>query len=321
MPGEECGSKHSDTVKGNTEKDSNHPALFQEAAVPVQNHVSSTSRAEPRTFYLSKTPPLDSLHLKFTHDGIQKRTRKPRKGLAVFMERSSLASRAVFAQRSLPHLGDSSSPALREQQSSHLGHTDKLQKRPNATETEKRWRMENWDKCSRSQRTNIMNVDHTMFNSNDNDEHQKSLDLAAELKDFALQETAVDKISPHDSYIKANPTSLKFQPKSPPPRYNERNAELAQPTSGLTLKTALGQSIDNQESDYVYDTYIRRINPSHIDFSQDPSLTDPLQHLCGPEFGLLVITEEDEDAWEAYGYDEDDMSDRDWNSEEEDENG
>ena len=68
-----------------------------------------------------------------------------------------------------------------------------------------------------------------------------------------------------------------------------------------------------EDSDYVYDTYI--LAPSS-GLGATQVAADEVKAL--DNVGYLVITEEDRDLWETYL--EDEPSDRDWDSEEDDEN-
>lgn len=95
---------------------------------------------------------------------------------------------------------------------------------------------------------------------------------------------------------------LKYKPKSPPLRYKDRHPD----TVTIEVDTEM-MDVDSDDGDFVYDTYVR-----------EPDTAVSIDEMNG-NIGILVITEEDQEVWESY-IDEDD-SDKDWNSEEEDENG
>ena len=91
----------------------------------------------------------------------------------------------------------------------------------------------------------------------------------------------------------------------------------------LTSLTASEDLPDAQDlecpDEFVYDTYLRT-KPAMVGLQSDcPMDIDQLNMLANGKVGILVIAEQDEEAWEAYA--EEEESDKDWNSEEEDENG
>ena len=98
------------------------------------------------------------------------------------------------------------------------------------------------------------------------------------------------------------PSKLKYKPKVPPLRYKDRHPDKSTPQIDVDM-----MDLDSDEGDFVYDTYVRQ-----------PDTAVSLDEMNG-NIGILVITEEDQEVWESYIEDED--SDKDWNSEEEDENG
>lgn len=106
---------------------------------------------------------------------------------------------------------------------------------------------------------------------------------------------------------------MKLQPK-PATAIREGNRAFA--TALEVLPDA--QDFESQD-DFVYDTYLRT-KPAMVGFrSNCPMDIDQMNNLASGKVGILVIAEQDEEAWEAYG--EEEESDKDWNSEEEDENG
>ena len=237
--------------------------------------------------------------------------------MAVFTESSNVAKKIVPAQQGLPLVDDRPSSTPVEQQYDNLDREATPRRRPNASEAEIRWRRENWDKSRQPHKIRDTNISRDPFAPDASDSFKQSLEMAAELQDFSIQETAPSNGAVQNSGVKTTPVGLKYQPKSPPPR--NRNVDVTKSISTSDLEMTANLDTGSEEGDYVYDTYIRHLNPSYDVSSNDVNITDPLQYFAGQNYGLLVITEEDEEAWEAYG--EDDMSDKDWNSEEEDENG
>lgn len=110
---------------------------------------------------------------------------------------------------------------------------------------------------------------------------------------------------------------LKIKPKPPKPRPMVKNLE-----SGVSNGDDIsdGMISPENEDDFVYDTYVRSLGqPAGIatDISEP---YDAESHLVdNSKIGILVIPEHDQAMWETFG--EEEESDKDWNSEEEDENG
>ncbi|KAF2228909.1 hypothetical protein EV356DRAFT_537684 [Viridothelium virens] len=107
----------------------------------------------------------------------------------------------------------------------------------------------------------------------------------------------------------AQPTPRsRFGPNIPTRRHRDRHTDVAQPAVEDELMDIDGP----EESDFVYDTYIRhRTDP--------PSVEVDRAMLGNGTFGVLVIDEQDQALWDELVDDVQD-SDKDWNSEEEDEN-
>ena len=109
----------------------------------------------------------------------------------------------------------------------------------------------------------------------------------------------------------------KIKPKPPKPRPMVKNLESGG-SGGDDFADGL-ISPENEE-DFVYDTYVRSLGqPAGIatdipaPYDDEPNLVD------NSKIGILVIPEHDQAMWETFG--EEEESDKDWNSEEEDENG
>ncbi|KAF2653128.1 hypothetical protein K491DRAFT_769630 [Lophiostoma macrostomum CBS 122681] len=97
------------------------------------------------------------------------------------------------------------------------------------------------------------------------------------------------------------PSPSKFTPKAPKLRFKDRHPEQA-----AALRSKDPNSMDVDTDDYVYDTYVREI-----------MLPDADGQVPEPEgtVGFIVISEEDEEWW--FG---DDESDKEFDTDEEDEN-
>lgn len=131
------------------------------------------------------------------------------------------------------------------------------------------------------------------------------------LSQAALQANQAPKII--DSQLQPQ---LKFQPKPPKPRCKENPLFATGSSPGGVSPDA--QNPESQD-DFVYDTYLRTKQPT-VAFPPDcPMKMDQLGCIADGKVGILVIAEQDEAVWETYA--EEEESDKDWNSEEEDENG
>lgn len=106
---------------------------------------------------------------------------------------------------------------------------------------------------------------------------------------------------------------IKFQPK--PPRARPE-ANLPVP-SGSRQEVLLETQYPENADDFVYDTYFRTSQPAPgFQYDGLPATVA----IADEKVGVLVIAEDDEAIWEAYAEDAEE-SEKDWNSEEEDENG
>ena len=124
-----------------------------------------------------------------------------------------------------------------------------------------------------------------------------------------MQKEYEDGLHDHSAHGDAYPVrKTRFKPKIPAKRSHERHPEVTQPRATDELMEIDGPN----DTDYVYDTYVRlRADPSSSQIG-DASLGNGT-------FGILVIDEDEQSLWEEFVDDED--SDKDWNSEDEDENG
>ena len=294
-----------------------------------------SSKAEPRAFYLTRNSSSQLPRLSSQH-GVHKSSNKSRKekDLAVFAEtqaaRFSLHSlQSINIPRTqLPeadvhmtlesHIPETNVDMAPEPQISETNE-NMLRKRPNKSKAEAMWRQANWIRPMSS-----------AASIEDSPELEKNnLQLAEELQQYAIEETRKDiskvhgdiQISPITIFPFSTRKGLKFQPKSPPIRTSITNHEPDQMiTDPVTKSTSTQYQADaDDDDDYVYDTYVRQIQPIAQTTSDGILQIDDLMKMNVDSYGVLVITEEDSELWGAYG--EDDLSDKDWNSEEEDENG
>jgi hypothetical protein len=129
--------------------------------------------------------------------------------------------------------------------------------------------------------------------------------LADALHRFALEEEARE-----EARVKPKVTSI---PKKPVQRYRERHPEQFAAQAQNTHKTDEDVDMMSDDDDYVYDTYVRTkdpVVPANLE-SEDPS---------NVQVGYIVISEEDQPLWETY-FEDDVESDKEFETDEEDENG
>lgn len=268
----------------------------------------------PRRFHLKKSASATFPYASSPSGGIQKRKKGQKPDIAVFVERakeglkrqkSSLSTESIADSQALREATDISVPTTQI-------HTQTSQKRPNASAVEKQWRAQQWGQKA-LQRIPVDPPKSENFPESDARDHV-SLQLAEELQQFALQHTNGDRPA---EPIK--PTSnLKYQPKVPAQRHRDTQLQ----STAVADKDSEMEIVDDaeDEGEYVYDTYTRQPSkPDTVHYDlENMHLVSGLDE-DNAKIGVLVITEEDQEIWEAYA--EDDDSDKDWNSEEEDENG
>ena len=279
---------------------------------------SSTPAVEPRRFHLTKSASSLSLRHQTPSSAIQKHKKGRRNDLAVFVEKSKDKSRpktprgnsAVTSQRQFRKPGDSMPPSAAVQPEE-----DKPRKRPNVSAAERKWRAENSGDhtLTRAPKEVPARTGRTIHDP-PNTWDYNSIELAEQLHQIALQESGCTNGTSVAAGSVLSSPNAKIKPKAPPPRYHER-----QPQTHVDVADETKAEHDVEDDrDYVYDTYVRQVAPSGK--VVPTSSTEHSEALdSGETAGILVINKEDQEVWESYGVDDD--SDKDWNSEEEDENG
>lgn len=106
----------------------------------------------------------------------------------------------------------------------------------------------------------------------------------------------------------------KIKPKPPKPRPRKEHLESAESGGDDVADGIVGPE---NEDDFVYDTYVR--SSGQVDGIRTDISESGLHHVDISKIGILIIAEHDQAVWERFG--EEEESDKDWNSEEEDENG
>ena len=267
-----------------------------------------------RQYHLTRSSFLSPSHVEAGH-GIKKRKKQGKDRLAVLIERKA---------SQVGHLGTTDRSTMVDDQGRQnssgilpiptglaLDQSTPL-KRPNATAQELEWRARAWNKTvavsdDAYQQPLARQHNEELPSSSD----VRTLELAEQLHDFSLQlsERSVD----GRLAVTAKP-ALKFQPKPPKPR-----AKLELPhdrtMSGNVIE--LEEDLMNQD-EYVFDTYVRIKEPSQRS-SKDHQAVGVSGTMQPDKVGVLVIKEEDELEWQEHLEDFDD--EKEWDSEDEDENG
>ena len=259
-----------------------------------------------RQFHLVKDSILSPSHVVAGH-GVQKRKRSE-KGIALFAERHllQLQNSSQYAKLPANITPSAEDPSPQHHNSVTLGH--RIYKRPNASAAEVEWRAKTWQKPANTDK-DIMSIgDASRSNKYKFQSYgDYSLELAMQLHEITMQETRDAAV--HEPAM-GQRRPLKYKPKHPGPRTRKddistQNTEQDEMTPNTNVQE-LGD-------DFVYDTYIRSDGP--IEAKSDGSIQQANQE----NVGVLVIEEDDEEAWEEYI--ETAESDKEWNTDEEDENG
>ena len=141
----------------------------------------------------------------------------------------------------------------------------------------------------------------------------KSLQLARQLQQFALNASRTNHETGHvDGHLFG-----KVKPKPPKPRPAKAGVSENEEHQNISADPMDLSCIKEDPEDYVIDVYVRQAE--HVGEHVLHGMREPLER-TSQKVGVLVIEDEDQEAWELYG-DDNQSSDEDWNSEEEDENG
>ncbi|MCJ1478124.1 hypothetical protein MMC13_006800 [Lambiella insularis] len=272
--------------------------LFQSvsACVGVASRLDM-SRLVSRKFHLTQDSVSRSHQILTTKGGVQKRKKNQRDDVAVFSERTMNVFHAMVVDRTPENRGD---PRLKTPSDSIVApqkSTSYSVKRPNASAAEQIWRKQTWGRPMQGSRTT--NAPHNFADGDTaaTERDYEILKLASELQQFAKEQTGEDtELQPN---LRSRKPHAKAQLK--PPR--ERNAGTGPHISCASeLAVAFDQSGDQDDSDeWITETYVRSVNSTSPGVPYAPGED---ARKASSSFGLLVITEEDEPAWEIYGGDE-----------------
>lgn len=265
--------------------------------VPRKFHLTRSTSSSPYSYHISKPSAQQS--------------RKSRRELAVFVERTERALKAE--QANIKEARNSITYANVTVEVQGIPEPERARRRPNATAVERQWRTDNWGRPVEPAATAIKAPKLAQSVTEPSDQWDyESPRLAEQLQQIALQEIQAQEKGPKD----LSQPKLRTQPKPPKPR---------QPGLQQFLEMGRGEDIMTDPADvddaglYVFDTYVRSTagqdGEVHV---ADPNV-DVMQAMSPAKFGIIVIDDDKEELWETYG--EDQESDAEWDSEEEDENG
>lgn len=142
----------------------------------------------------------------------------------------------------------------------------------------------------------------------------ESMALAEELHQIALEETAKYAETQND---KCYSKRLKFKPKPPKERLRGHQPTEHNPSGDDAMDGVQYSESENEE--FVYDTYVRKLDQATNSPDTSTLEIDEMEAANNRSIGIIVIGEHEQEIWETFG--EEDESNKDWNSEEEDENG
>lgn len=301
----------------NIDKQKGKPGLFQNVGDGIQPSDTGDIRSEEsqrlqrpmlpvqaRRFHLLANSFLSPSHVKAGH-GIQKQKKKGKHHLPVLTETqiaSCLTQLTDPGQSSMlqdaPSSDMSSTPGAKPTLAQNV--TRPL-KRPNRTAEEMRWRAEAWNK-PRVSKEFVPQLEDNRQGAGDH------LSVAqAQTMDFSRQLAFQDAPSrPQDALALAAKSDLKCQPKPPTPRSQRHSShgEIGHDENRGLRRGSMG------DDEYVIDIYapLKDIRIEDIDWEMQPD-----------RVGVIEIEDSDLEIWQEYLEDVDD--DKDWDSEDEDENG
>ncbi|MCJ1399106.1 hypothetical protein MMC11_002308 [Xylographa trunciseda] len=294
LPGEEDTKiqelehfQHNSVPRQNHDKSS---TLFQDLAMQSQASHVDRRRHEPRRFHLTRDSISYSYQVQASKSGILKHKKGLNENLPIFSERARGILSTMVSNGTLSSQDEKNHEAATHQTEQAREDTKPLLKRPNASAAEKQWRAQNWKKPVQEP-----TVDEPLMTAQAEDiflaaqRDHEALKLAAELQKFALQQTQGDSVSGH----LARPAKIK--PKLRP------NRHAYGPSGHDSLGDHAIQSKQEDESGWIVETYVRKANPAA---STEVGVSAMGSYAHAADFGLLVIPEEDEPAWEVFGEDE-----------------
>ncbi|MCJ1423244.1 hypothetical protein MMC29_001126 [Sticta canariensis] len=268
---------------------------------------SSKHLFRPRTFHLSSS--LASSSTPVTSISGTLKLKKHRKHLAVFMERTKRVPqdqdtlrRTTIAHSRLAQTGDE------KQRGDDLASGSRGI--PITGSIDKEGRFDGSIKLAET----VVNPSTRALNFNQSSgEGDLDAKIAEQLHQTVSHQSLISMQCPEATCYEPQP---KIKPKPPKPRHMVKNLESGG-SGGNDF--ADGMISPENEDDFVYDTYVRSLGqPAGIAIDISEPYDDESHLVDNSKIGILVIPEHDQAIWETFG--EEEESDKDWNSEEEDEN-
>ena len=265
-------------------------ALFQDA--PSQSQASQITRRTlgPRRFHLTKDSVSYSHRVRASERVIRKHKKNLHENLPVFSERTKEFLSTLVLDTSSSGQDGEIVQATAQYTKATQAEIKSPVKRPNASKAEQQWRAQNWQKPAQrpaAEKPPPRSQTEERFLATQRE--YETLKLAAKLQEFALQQTQEDAVPRHLE------RQGKVKPKPQPGRHVQR------PDShDLSDYHATGGDQED-ETEWIVETYVREANPAPAN-DVSPSAMD--SYAPAGNFGLLVIPEEDEPAWEVFGEDE-----------------
>lgn len=302
LPGEENQDSQVKLAQDHTAIKSNtmgNAPLFQNVSTRANSAPQiDISRLAARKFHLTKDSVSRSHQVLATNGSIRKRTRSQRGDVAVFSERTRDIYDAIVTSR----IPDSTS-SYRLSGPSNLSYSSQNDannaiKRPNASAAEKQWRAQTWSRVKQDSNTTIAHANAARdADITASEREYETLKLAAELQKFAMEQTGEDVHVQQQFGPPRRPA--RFQPK--PPRERHAWAEFVVPSAPEPVVVLDNPSSQEDGDEWITETYVRSVNPT-IPSESDVAVAEVEKSYTS--FGLLVITEEDQPAWEVFAGDE-----------------
>lgn len=257
--------------------------------VPVTHAQERRAATLPRRFHLAR-PPLATV-VDAPDDITAKDRTQLISNVPIFVERKRRRAQAGEEEHQEACDAKKLRQTTSDDASGLVKSTPPPRKRHVAGEAEKQWRQKY---RVRSETGNEQVNEH---------ENHKSHELLERMQRLAEETQDPDRTLSHPVSSSAK---IRFKPKAPV-RYKDRHPKDPRISTDDDLDAMDINSGDDAE--YIVDTYIR-VPASNV-IPEDNARS---------RIGYIVITDEDQELWETYLEEEED-SDKDWNSEEEDENG
>ncbi|KAL4806439.1 hypothetical protein BDV18DRAFT_139503 [Aspergillus unguis] len=198
-------------------------------------------------------------------------------------------------------------------------------KRPVVNQAEKKWRAER-QAANYTTRENTSHVLEKEAQAHENNWEEESNRLARQFEQIALELDGEMDAVPTEATQTSAPAARPAIPK-PPLKYQPRTPNKHRAVPPAVADSSQEEPDKEDDEEYVYDTYIRHPLPDRgllkdplvdLDADQEAWLRHHGIDRNRQDFGVIVITQEDEAYWEDFA-EEDDDEDR-WDSEDGDSN-